>query len=118
MRFRDILIWLGIFIVGSLVVTFLVSPESFQSFKYNVKSTTDNFIDSFKDREQVGTLEDMEEIDTKISCFQIEIGVDYYGIDDKDLKEQECKNQCAQRIMKYEDFKCEVDKLYCYCLKR
>ena len=30
--------WLGVFIVGGLIVTFLVTPNSFQSFKSNIKS--------------------------------------------------------------------------------
>jgi len=38
MEVKDIFIWLGIFIVGSLIVTFLISPNSFQSFKSNMKS--------------------------------------------------------------------------------
>jgi len=38
MRIKEILIWLFIFIVGSLIVTFLVSPNSFNNFKYNLKS--------------------------------------------------------------------------------
>ena len=38
MQTKDILIWLGVFIVGSLVVSFLIAPSSFQSFKSNIKS--------------------------------------------------------------------------------
>lgn len=34
----EIVIWLIVFIVGSLIVTFIVSPDSFGSFKSNVKS--------------------------------------------------------------------------------
>ena len=33
-----ILFWLFIFIVGSLIVSFLIYPQNFQSFKSNVKS--------------------------------------------------------------------------------
>lgn len=33
---KEILIWLGIFIVGSLVVNFLIYPDSFDSFKESV----------------------------------------------------------------------------------
>ncbi len=38
MRFRDIFVWLVVFIVGSLVVTFLIYPNSFQLFKQNIAS--------------------------------------------------------------------------------
>ena len=37
-KIKDILIWLGIFIIGSLIVSFLIYPSSFQLFKSNVKS--------------------------------------------------------------------------------
>lgn len=36
--FGQIILWLGIFIVGSLIVTFLVNPNSFENFKSNLKS--------------------------------------------------------------------------------
>jgi hypothetical protein len=37
-EFKDIAIWLLVFIVGSLIVSFLIYPNSFQSFKSNIKS--------------------------------------------------------------------------------
>lgn len=39
-KFGEIIGWLFVFIVGSLIVTFLVSPGSFDSFKDNIKSIT------------------------------------------------------------------------------
>ncbi len=36
--FGDIFIYLIIFIVGSLIVTFLINPNSFNEFKYNIKN--------------------------------------------------------------------------------
>lgn len=47
MKIRDIFVWLLIFIVGSLIVSFLINPNSFQSFKSNIKSITGFSIDSF-----------------------------------------------------------------------
>ena len=38
MKAKDVFTWLSIFIIGSLIVTFLVSPNSFQSFKSNIKN--------------------------------------------------------------------------------
>ncbi len=35
--FWDIFVWVLIFVVGSLIVSFLIYPSSFQSFKSNVK---------------------------------------------------------------------------------
>jgi len=38
MNWKEIIIWLFVFIIGSLIVTFLVSPNSFSNFKSNIKS--------------------------------------------------------------------------------
>lgn len=37
-NFKGILTWLAIFVIGSLIVTFLVSPGSFNSFKSNIQN--------------------------------------------------------------------------------
>jgi hypothetical protein len=38
MRFKSIFVWLLIFIVGSLIVSFLIYPSIFQSFKQSITS--------------------------------------------------------------------------------
>ena len=42
---RYILMWLFIFIIGSLIVNFLIYPSSFESFKSNVKRITGDVFD-------------------------------------------------------------------------
>ena len=44
MRFRDILVWVFVFIVGSLIVSFLIYPQTFESFKSNIKGITGNVV--------------------------------------------------------------------------
>lgn len=65
MQTKDILIWLGVFIVGSLIVSFLIYPTSFQSFKSNVKSilpsTSNNNPSSITSKTEILTnFEDLE----------------------------------------------------------
>jgi len=36
--FGQVIMWLFVFVAGSLIVTFLVSPNSFNNFKSNIKS--------------------------------------------------------------------------------
>jgi len=45
---KQIFLWLFIFIVGSLIVSFLIYPSSFNSFKSNVKSISKDVIDNTK----------------------------------------------------------------------
>jgi len=55
MDWKGIIIWLVLFIVGSLIVSFLIYPSSFQSFKSNVedievvKSVSNIGVTSIKD---------------------------------------------------------------------
>ncbi|MDD5700173.1 MAG: hypothetical protein PHH00_03205 [Candidatus Nanoarchaeia archaeon] len=44
--FGKVLGWLFLFVVGSLIVAFLVSPNSFNNFKQNIKSIIPNSISS------------------------------------------------------------------------
>lgn len=47
--FKEIFVWLFIFVIGSLIVSFLISSESFDSFKQNVGDITGNVINNIKD---------------------------------------------------------------------
>ena len=48
MKISLLFMWLFIFIVGSLIVSFLIYPSSFESFKSNVKSISDNVINKLQ----------------------------------------------------------------------
>lgn len=52
--FGEIMLWLGIFVVGSLIVSFLISPNSFSNFKSNIK----NVIPSSIPQVAIGNTED------------------------------------------------------------
>jgi len=45
---KQIFVWLFIFIIGSLIVNFLIHPYSFNSFKSNAKSISEDIIDNVK----------------------------------------------------------------------
>lgn len=61
MKFKNILIWLGIFIIGSLIVSFLIEPTSIESFKKSIKSLE---IDSLKLKSSYSVLEMIENPDS------------------------------------------------------
>jgi len=50
MGFKDVIVWLFIFIMGSLIVSFLIYPGSFQSFKSNFGGISGNVISSIEDK--------------------------------------------------------------------
>ena len=59
--FKDILIYLLIFVIGSLIVTFLISPNSFNNFKSNIKSIlpSSNSQEAIGNINNVGNTEDL-----------------------------------------------------------
>ena len=67
--FKDILIYLLIFIIGSLIVTFLISPNSFNNFKSNVKSIlpSSNSQEAISNINNAGNTEDLLITKCKIS---------------------------------------------------
>ena len=87
---KQIFSWLFIFIVGSLIVSFLIYPNSFNSFKYNVKSISKDVIDntkSFKSNipQKSVNLENDNYCEEKIVWEELKIWTDEIG-DKIDLK--------------------------------
>lgn len=121
MQSKEILIWLGIFIVGSLVVTWILSPGSFSSFKDNLspgpKPITQTDIENLN----------LTEVPTALPCSVLELGAQSNGISEKEAKEKQCTYICGsgsfnpsnQEVftggLEYYSFECKIDKLYCYC---
>ena len=128
----QVIFWLFIFIVGSLIVTFLISPNSFNNFKDNVKSifqkkivqTTNYDIKTIKDN-QINEIEvlkqDYEEVKIPSDwgmnrCSVIEALADQNGISENTNKKRLCTFFCGQNNMEYGYFNCITDKFYCYCI--
>lgn len=55
MEFKYIFLWLSIFIIGSLIVNFLIYPHSFQSFKSNVNNLLSTNIINQKLKQETST---------------------------------------------------------------
>jgi len=140
METKDIFILLGVFIVGSLVVTFLVNPNSFQNFKSNIKSVvSENSNSQIKDvtdtsqNTNINTISnaniptnskvklipsEMEEYagwqDLYKSCAYIESLGESDGV--SNLKQKGCREACGKRDMEYSSTSCEKDFYVCYCI--
>ena len=117
MNSKEVLIWLAIFIVGSLVVSWIFSPGSFNSFK-----------DNFSPNPEQVTQTDIEnlnltEVATALPCSMLELGAQSSGVSEKEAKEKQCTYICGSGSpgagfyggLEYYSFGCKVDKLYCYC---
>ena len=127
MKAKEIFLWLFIFIVGSLIVTFLVSPGSFQSFKGNLGNIAKDLVpeQSLQQADQVnsGNLEQVVVQDNsqeikmiyRISCAMIDTLSRSQGLNPEQEKETQCTFNCGIENMDYHHFECTHDSLRCFC---
>lgn len=123
-EWKQIFIWLIIFIVGSLIVSFIIYPLSFQSFTENIKFILQNKL-SNSDTNTIKLIpSQMEEYNNSIfssailslykSCATLEAGAESQGI--SNIKQKTCREACGKRNMDYYSNDCEKDLLVCYCI--
>ena len=92
--------WLVIFVVGGLIVSFLVVPDSFNTFKENAKNILNPiFLNvSFNDEDVV-----------KLSSYQFCLDNEFNSII--------CKGTCGSNGLNYKTFRCINGEAICYCKK-
>jgi len=97
MEFGEILTWLILFIIGSLIVSFIINPSNFDSFKGRI----DNFFDSISSNEDNLVI------------------VSSYGAPCMDGQDNRvmCYGACSVNGLVYKKYKCENGGLVCYCEK-
>ena len=111
--------WLVVFIIGSLIVTFIVSPGSFTNAKDNIKSVFSNIKIN------------QNNINTTIkeypgyACSYFELAAEAGGVSKSTLFKSTCSSWCSGNIggaslgnspsLGYHDYYCENDKLKCVC---
>jgi hypothetical protein len=116
MSIKEILIWLFIFIIGSLIVTFLINPNSFESFKENLIS-----ISRTNQSQGVNIIKlipyEMEEYNffrgIYRSCASLEAMGEANEI--SNVKQKTCREACGIRDMNYYSTQCEKNLLICFC---
>lgn len=113
---KYILIWLFIFVVGSLIVSFIVSPSSFDSFVDNTKSViSSNSLSTVNTVKLVPS--EMEEYGYYASWYKTCTGVQSMGEAGglSSPKKLACTEACGKRDMNYHSYKCNKDLFVCYC---
>ncbi len=97
-RFKDIIIWLFIFVIGSLIVSFIIYPSSFYSVKDRISEKV-NFIDDL------------------VSSSSVEIVAPYQICISGEFNRVICKSTCSFEGMDYRNYKCVNGGLICKCKK-
>jgi len=118
MNWKDVLILIIIFIIGSLIVSLIVSPTSFQGFTNNVKSIIPNNPSANPNTIKLVPSE-MEEYgfykDLYKSCIYLEAGAESQGI--SNVEQKACTEACGKRNMSYYSNTCDKDLLVYYCVQ-
>lgn len=109
---KEILKWLFIFIVGSLVVSFIISPSSMSVVGDKVSEVKSFFQ---LQKEDVNYTEVNVPKDF-LSCSLIEMMAESNRMSKKGSKENTCKIYCGQENLNYGKFECDRDQLTCYCI--
>ena len=109
--------WLFIFVVGSLIVSFIISPKSFEEFKENYGNIIQNNLESSSFNTTNLIPYEMEEYQPYgfyyKSCASIEARGESSGI--INIKQKICRESCGKRNLDYNSNDCEKDILVCYC---
>jgi len=117
-HFKAIIIWIIIFIVGSLIVSFLIDPSSFESFEENVQKIIPDIKGLSTETVRLVPSE-MEEYgwarEYHKSCAYLESLGESEGI--TDMKGKVCREACGKRNMSYSSKDCENNLFVCYCNK-
>jgi len=90
-----IITWLIVLVVAGLIVSFIVNPSSFYSFKENVNDILGSFSSSDED--------------LNVSSGQPCLGGDFNRVI--------CKDMCSGERLNYRTFKCIEGIAICYCKK-
>ena len=108
---RTILIWLFIFIVGSLIVNFIINPNEFESFKSNIKEKISEFeVPKLENsKEEVNLVSNLEED----RCYFLDTYPRTYS--KEDAMERSCRTICYNLRLYYHSSKCEGRDSICYC---
>lgn len=129
---REIIKWVIIFVIVSLIVNFLIFPGTFTKFTSNInqnvpKIEIPNNISKIEIPNNIPQIEiqnlirlvpsQMREYGVykslQRSCAQVEVIGESQGI--YDMKKKVCREACGIRNREYSSYDCEIDLFVCYC---
>ena len=108
----QIIFWLFIFVVGSLIVNFIVAPSS-MSIVGDKVSEVKNFFQLQKEDVNYTEINVRKDI---LSCSTMDMAAQSVGRSPRNSKKNICTHYCGQEDFNYWKFKCDRDQLTCYCI--
>jgi len=96
MKLKEIVVWLFIFVIGSLIASFIINPSSFHSVKDSV-------------------LDKVNSVD--ISSSDILVKESYQFCIASEFNRVTCRGICSSYGLDYGSYYCEEGQLMCRCRK-
>lgn len=117
---KTFLLMLLVFVVGSLILTFLVSPNTFENLKANIQSIHLNLNNNLIAQQQNIPVSNIRVIEFNSGgmygkCSAIETGAEMYGMNGNNALALQCQNVCGNANLNYDSYNCDKDNLYCSC---
>ena len=120
---KTFLFYLGIFVIGSLIVSSIIDPQVYSNLKdkgTDIKNSLVNFVSaagSGNSNKLKLIPSEMKELslhkNTIKSCVAIEALGEMQGV--SGVKKKGCIEACSYRDMDYSSYSCERDLYVCYC---
>ncbi|MEK6933836.1 MAG: hypothetical protein AABW75_03100 [Nanoarchaeota archaeon] len=106
MGFGEIIESIFVFVIGGLIISFLINPSILGDLRRGVT----NFF---------GTLNNEKQIDMHLSCqdakFAAEVGSGWFGANKESILEYDCSNACKKVNMSYSSWGCNNNNYTCFC---
>ena len=112
MTFKEIMIWLFIFVAGSLLVNFIISPSSMGVVGDSASEVKNLFQLQNEDVNytEINVRKDI------LSCSTLDMAAESVGSSPRSSKKNICTHYCGLENLNYGKFECDRDQLTCYCI--
>ncbi len=122
-----IIVWLGFFVIGSLIVSVILDPGIIDDVKDKISNYKNaNVINNYTFQTQHSSQKTIKLIPSEMdeygwnkdnmdSCVALEVLGDMNGI--SNIKRKFCIEACSWRDMDYSSYSCNKDLFVCFCNK-
>ena len=107
MGIGNVISWLAIFIIGSLIVSAIINPQVYDTLESKYNKIIDSI--GFHRTKIIASNNN----DEPYKCSEIELGAAFFRV--SDIKESGCRQLCGKKNMTFTSFNCDKDILTCYC---
>ena len=107
---KTFLFYLGIFVIGSLIVSSIIDPQVYSNLKDKGTDVKNSFVNFFNIGRSIEVSPNMKSVKT---CDDIEAIKLFIPI--PNMKKGVCQKTCAEENLEYSSYSCRNNLFTCYC---